>query len=199
MAKGYKRHLSNYILDKGLQLRYVAAVTVVSVLLFGALGYMAYQQESAASRNIISTLEDTDYDAELKAQIVEQLTSTDQGLVLTMVIAGLGMVFALSFYLIVLTHKVAGPLFKVSKYFDEMAEGRLSQVWPLRKGDQLRDFYEKFKDMHDTLRARQSADIAALGKFIDACDAADLGGPGEFGHKLDEAKSHRAARDRQLA
>ena len=177
----------------------MAAVTLVSATLFGVLGYMAYQQEAAASQNIINTLDSTDYDAELKAQIIEQLTNTDQGLVLTMVGAGLGMVLVMSLYLIVLTHKVAGPLFKVSKYFDEMAEGRLSQVWPLRKGDQLRDFYEKFKEMHDTLRARQSADIAALGKFIDACEAAGVGGPGEFGHKLDEAKSHRAARDRQLA
>lgn len=195
----HRRHLSNYILDKRLQLRYVAFVTILSALLSGVLGYLVWQQENSATQNIVNTLEASDYDADLKNEVVAELSGRDSNLVLVMLGAGIGMVLVLSLYLIVMTHKVAGPLYKVSKYFDEMAEGKLSEVWPLRKGDQLKDFYDKFKDMHDTLRARHVEEVAALGSFVEACEAAGIGGPGEFGHKLDEVKSYRAKRREQVA
>jgi len=195
-SKGYRRHLSNYLLDKSLQLRYVVFVTVVSAALCGALGYLVWQQEDSATQNIVSTLETSDFSAELKAEIIGELTHDDSTLVFTMVGAGIGMVFVLSMYLIVMTHKVAGPLYKVSRYFDEMAEGKLSEVYPLRKGDQLTDFYDKFKDMHDTLRARHKADIAALRRFLDACESA---GVGDLGGKLSDATKYRDEREAQLA
>jgi len=44
----YKRKLSNYLLDKKLQLRYVLIVTVLSGVIAGALGFMIYQQRREA-------------------------------------------------------------------------------------------------------------------------------------------------------
>lgn len=197
--KGHRRHLSNYILDKSLQLRYVLFVSLMSATLSGVLGYLVWQQEDSATQNIVNTLEASDFSEDLKAEIVEDLTSKDTNLLLVMFGAGVGMVIVLSLYLIVMTHKVAGPLFKVSKYFDEMAVGRMSEVYPLRKGDQLRDFYDAFKEMHDTIRARHIAENAAYGRFAEACKAAGVTGPGDFGHKLEELESYRAKRDSQVA
>ena len=51
----------------------------------------------------------------------------------------------LAVYGIKMTHKVAGPLFKVSLYLAKMRDGRFDKVYNLRKGDQLVDFYEHFK------------------------------------------------------
>src|SRR5687768_4694565 len=48
----YKRKLSNYLLDKKLQLRYVLVVTILSGVIAGALGFMIYQQRRAASESI---------------------------------------------------------------------------------------------------------------------------------------------------
>ena len=192
---GHRRHLSNYILDKSLQLRYVLFVTLVSAALFGALGYMVWQQENSATQNIVSTLEGSDFGSELKAEIIGELSKDDSSLVLTMAGGAVMMIVVLSGFLIVMTHKVAGPLYKVSRYFDEMADGKLSEVYPLRKGDQLADFYEKFKDMHDTLRARHKADVAALGRFLEACEDAS----GDVATKLDAAREYRARREAQLA
>jgi hypothetical protein len=194
--KGHRRHLSNYLLDKSLQLRYIVFVTVVSALLCGALGYLVWQQEDSATQNILNTLAASEYDEELKAEIIGRLTQDDSSLVLRMVGAGIGMVLVLSMYLLIMTHKVAGPLYKVSRYFDEMHEGKLSEVYPLRKGDQLVDFYDKFKSMHDTLRARHQSEMATLDRFLGAC-AGDS--PGDFGHKLEEAKAYLARRQGQLA
>ena len=45
----YKRKMSNYLLDKKLQLRYVLLVTILSGIISGSLGYLIYQQRHSAS------------------------------------------------------------------------------------------------------------------------------------------------------
>src|SRR5690242_4771574 len=52
----YKRKLSNYLLDKKLQLRYVMFVTILSGAIAGSLGYLIYQQRHTASASIESDL-----------------------------------------------------------------------------------------------------------------------------------------------
>jgi methyl-accepting chemotaxis protein len=162
----YKRKLSNYLLDKKLQLRYVLVVTILSGIIAGALGFMIYQQRRAASESIEDDL------AELTAKgagndkfeerISDSLSEQDMELVYKMVGVGVALVIILSLYLVIMTHKVAGPLYKVTIYFDRMADGRLGVVTPLRKGDMLVDFFTSFKDMHDEVRARAQADVSTL-------------------------------------
>ena len=189
----HKRKLSNYLLDKKLQLRYVIVVTVLSGVIAGALGFMIYQQRRAASESIekdlaVLTQKDASQD-KFQEEIASDLQSDDQMLVYAMVGVGMGLVIILSLYLILMTHKVAGPLFKVSMYFDRMADGRLGIVTPLRKGDMLVDFFTSFKDMHDTIRERAKADVATMEKSLEALRSAQASGDyrGEAKDKLTEA------------
>ena len=88
------------------------------------------------------------------------------------------LIVVLSAVLVVMTHKVAGPLFKVSMYFDRMSDGKLGVVTPLRQGDMLQDFYANFKDMHDAVRVRANADINAMDKAGQALRAS--GNQGDY-------------------
>jgi hypothetical protein len=205
----YKRKLSNYLLDKELQLRYVLLVTILSGVIAGALGYLIYQQKRAASESIEKDLQAlTQRDAgqeDFQETVASGLESEDRALVYKMVGVGVGLVVILSLYLLIMTHKVAGPLFKVSMYFDRMAVGRLGVVTPLRQGDMLQDFYINFKDMHDAVRARAIADHETLDKALaslrDAKSKADY--RGEAQSKLDEAlddlEKHLTERKKNLA
>lgn len=205
----YKRKLSNYLLDKKLQLRYVLVVTMLSGLIAGALGFMIYQQRRAASESLEKDLqvlaqEDSTND-QLQEQIASDLESEDQALVYKMVGVGIGLVIILSLYLVIMTHKVAGPLFKVSMYFDRMADGRLGVVTPLRKGDMLQDFFASFKDMHEVVRARSQADVDSMAKAVTALrnaqNQADYRGEarGKLVDALDELDKHVADRKAKLA
>ena len=166
----YKRKLSNYLLDKKLQLRYVLLVTVLSGMIAGALGYLIYQQRRAASESIEKDLQSlTDNDASqdnFQDRVASDLAAADRELVYKMVGVGVGLVLILSAYLVIMTHKVAGPLYKVSMYFDRMAVGKLGKVTPLREGDMLQDFYSNFQEMHDAVRAKAIADADALEKAV---------------------------------
>ncbi len=206
----YKRKLSNYLIDKKLQLRYVVVVTLLSAVIAGSLGAMIYRQRHRASESIERDLMALDNQfndkqtEDLKQNIPEQMAAEDRNDALTMVGVGLGLAIILSGYLLIMTHKVAGPLFKVSMYFERMSRGQLGKVTPLRSGDMLQDFYLTFAEMHDAVRARAIEDNDALTAALDELKAsknvADYRGEARavLDEELDQLARHVAARKAAL-
>ncbi len=211
--KGYKRHFSNYLLDKSLQLRYIGFVTILSIIITSSLGYLIWRHEDRASQRTLEQIEslkkpprndkEIQYTEESVAPIrksaVEGNKKRDRKLIFTMFGVGIGLIFVLSLYLLIMTHKVAGPLYKITMYFDKMRGERLGDTWPLRKGDMLRDFYGNFKEMHDAVRARHKSDNEAVRRFLDACESAGVSREGALGHQLDELETYHKSRDEALS
>ena len=199
----HQRKLSNYLLDKKLQLRYIFLVTILSALISGALGYMIYDQRRTASESIERDLQAlTQADAsrqEFEDHVASVLAADDQALIYKMFAVGLGLVVILSAYLVIMTHKVAGPLFKVSSYFDQMTEGRLGSVTALRRGDMLQDFFSDFKAMHESLRARSQADVEVMERAAAALRGAETTASGKLDDALTALDHHVAQRKKQLA
>ena len=107
-----------------------------------------------------------------------QINALERGRVLILWVligTGLLLVLGLAVYGIKMTHKVAGPLFKVSLYLGKMQQGRFDKVWNLRKGDQLVDFYEHFKTAHAGIVTMEKADIDKLKAVISAAEQAGAG------------------------
>lgn len=67
---------------------------------------------------------------------------------------------------IVVTHKIAGPIFKMKKQLRALRDGDYKVPYPLRKGDELVDFFEEFRSMVTALRRRQEEEIALLDRAI---------------------------------
>jgi hypothetical protein len=88
---------------------------------------------------------------------------------------GVVLSLGLAVYGIKMTHKVAGPIFKVSLYFAKMRDGRLDKVYNLRKGDQLVDFYEHFKQAHAGVVKLERDDVERIRELIAAAEAAGAG------------------------
>jgi hypothetical protein len=93
-----------------------------------------------------------------------------------MIATGFVLVLGLAGYGLKMTHRVAGPLFKVSLYLGKMRQGRFDKVYNLRKGDQLVEFYDHFKLAHGGVVAMQRDDIARIAAVIAAAEGAGLGG-----------------------
>ena len=170
---------------------------MLSAVISGALGYMIYDQSRLASESIerdlkVLTLADTS-----RQEFTSILADKDQALIYEMVALGCGLVIILSAYLVIMTHKVAGPLFKVSTYFDQMAEGRLGTVTPLRRGDMLQDFFGDFKTMHESLRARAHADVAVMERAVTALR--EGGARGKLDDALTALDQHVANRKKHVA
>ena len=63
---------------------------------------------------------------------------------------------------IFVTHKVAGPIFKMKRHLRQVAKGQLQVPWGLRKGDELVHFFDAFRDMVAALRIEREAHIERL-------------------------------------
>ena len=91
-----------------------------------------------------------------------------------MIATGIALVLGLALYGIKMTHRVAGPLFKVSLYLSKMRDGRFDKVYNLRKGDQLVDFYDQFKHAHGGIVTMQRDDITRIAAVVAAAEAAGM-------------------------
>jgi hypothetical protein len=199
----HRRRLSNYLLDKRLQLRYVIVVTLLSTLICGVLGTLIYRQEQQASSFLEEQLKAmsegsaNQNERELQVEITRDIESGDRALVGKMALAGLGLVVILSAYLVVMTHKVAGPLYKASLYFDKMAQGRFAKVTALRRGDMLQDFFSSFQEMNDAMRGRMIADLDVMERACKAARQANVSG--ELAAEVTHLEQHVAERRAQLS
>jgi len=166
----YKRKVKNYLLDVGLQLRYTAAIVIVAVALTIVLGHRIYRATQDTSKVILWTgLVDPATSQELQSQFAQSDRTVlfgfiGFGVILVLSIGGVG---------ILLTHKVAGPLYKISSFFGRIRDNKLGPApAKLRKGDELQDFYLSFREMHTAIRGRTEEDVRVLENALAALEGA---------------------------
>ena len=96
--------------------------------------------------------------AALVGQRKVMLSSLFGGLALLVVLIG--------FAGIIVTHRVAGPIHKMKMNLKAVADGHLRVPTPLRKGDELVEFFETYRSMVIALRSRQEEEIQRIEKAI---------------------------------
>lgn len=83
--------------------------------------------------------------------------------------------------IIVMSHRVAGPMFVMTRYMSALAEGKYPVMRDLRESDELKDFFAHFKATVERLRSRDKDE----GKRIQ--DALEVLSPMVSGKKAQEA------------
>lgn len=101
---------------------------------------------------------------EQSTQLAEQRSTVAWALTGVLV----ALVLLIGFAGIIVTHRVAGPIFKMKRHLREVGEGHLKVPGALRKGDELVHFFEAFADMVRDLRKRQEAEIAKLDEALES-------------------------------
>ena len=172
-APKYKRRMRNYLLDVGLQVRYTMTIVIVALAVTAGLGYKMYQATRDISKVIeLSGMADPAVGAELRGQFAE----SDKWVLWGIVGFGVVLVFSVSAVGILITHKVAGPLFRIAGFFSRVRESRMGAIPPpLRKGDELQEFYGSFREMHQALRDGIQSDAHELGLALSALGEAGGG------------------------
>jgi hypothetical protein len=192
----YKRKVRNYLLDVGLQLRYTATIVIVAVFLTAGLGFKMYQATRDVSKVILWTsLVDPSSAEELQAQF----SNSDR--VVLWGIVGFGVVLVLSIGAvgILITHKVAGPLYKMATFFGRIRDNRLGAAPnSLRKGDELQDFYLSFRDMHQSIRERTEEDVRVIGNAVSVLETTPDARSPSLQRALDELRALRKRKEESL-
>lgn len=168
----HQRRLRNYLLDPKVQLKFTVIMVVLTTVLTASLGYFWYGEVRTTSSmlrvNALSSL-----GSDVADKIDQEVAQYDRRRLLVLI--GFGVLLALlsAGYGIIVTHKVAGPIFKMTRHMKDIEANRLYRLWGLRKGDQLQEFFSSFQGMHAALRERVEKDMIVLNQLIAAIDRGD--------------------------
>lgn len=160
------RRLGNYLLDRTFQLKYVAMILGLSVLISFALGLFLVEQMRENSRML-------QLDAELDPVFAEQLAASDTRAVLVLVGALMLFNLLLAIGAVVVTHRMAGPIFVFRRYLRMLSDRRIPQVRALRRGDEFSDLIDELRGTVEAIERGYEQDLEVAGRIRAALD----GGP----------------------
>ncbi len=154
MAQQYKRRLIP-IVDRAFQFKYTGVILLVAAVTSTVLGFFllkAYQEMN----DIIGL-------ADISPEIGDKLNKDDATRVFQIIIFSLvGEVAVLGVLGLLITHRVCGPIFVITKHFGTMLDGKYPSLRPLRQGDEFAPMFELFKQLVDKQRDRDSNEVRKL-------------------------------------
>ncbi len=189
----YKRKMTNMLVDSRFQLKYTLFLVLVSLAVFSVLGWLYYSERQTTTElmeidaNVGKLLEqggaapgiDAEYAKAFDADIEEDTASRDTRTSVAMLAAVAGLVLILMMAGIWLTHKVAGPLYALSRFMEAAQEGRWKDIRAFRKGDEFLYLAEQFQKLAGRIQERHKQELVSLL---------------ETAQSLSEGKSQEAAR-----
>ena len=92
---------------------------------------------------------------------------------------------ALSFWCIVATHRICGPVFVLQRYMSQLAAGRIPTLRPLRKKDEFKELYAVCSRAVESLKTGRRTELMLIEQARDALNKA----------KANEGQEHRNALD----
>jgi hypothetical protein len=160
MAQQYKRRLIP-IVDRAFQFKYTGIILAVAAVTSTILGFFLWR--SYLEMNEILSV------AGVIPEIGEQLNSADSKKVFLITIAALvGEVVVLGVLGLLITHRVCGPIFVITRHLTTMAEGKLPAVRPLRAGDEFATMFETFRKVVEDQKVRDRSEADKLKPIIAA-------------------------------
>jgi nitrogen fixation/metabolism regulation signal transduction histidine kinase len=195
----HKRSVRNYLLDSRFQLKYAGFLVAVAMAISAAMGSALYAStrsvvtESSAlvdeslkvseisrmnigdfasdSRELLTEF-NREADAHDRAIANQQasLVAHQRGMIVSLVGFLALMVVLIGLLGIYFTHKVAGPVYKMTKLLKQVGAGNLRVDARLRKGDELKDFFVTFTDMVASLRQFEAQQLEQIENALGALD-----------------------------
>lgn len=173
-----KRRLRNYLLVPAFQLKYTAMVVGVTVIVASVLGVLAYNYSTGQTQMLtINKIEakGSAIDEGFIRDLERYSEEADRKVAIRIVGGVFLLAIALGFTGILVTHRLVGPVYRLKVCARAVRDGRLAlAVNGLRKGDELQDLFEAFREMVASLRTAQQRDISELDVAIEKARAAGL-------------------------
>ncbi|NOZ88246.1 MAG: hypothetical protein GXP49_18695 [Deltaproteobacteria bacterium] len=169
--KGYVR--KTYLVDKRFQLKYALLIAlgagIISIGFGAAVYYKTTEATHIASTAMLSWsapdregAPGMDMDAEAIEKIQGAMETHDRDVLLAISLFVFALVVVLALWGVLVTHRIAGPIYAISRYLDQITAGKLANIRPLRKKDELKEFFKTFNEMVDALKSRTRDDVEAL-------------------------------------
>jgi len=159
--KRYRR--KNYVIDRRFQFKYTGIIVLIGAAIALVCAYFIYQawRENTELLAISQSI----------ANEINQRESSKVfwavGIFVVLEVAGLFL------WGILVTHRIAGPLFIIDRYLGALRSGIYPDMRPLRRRDELQQFFESFSGMVDSMRERETQELEAISAALDKLPEGD--------------------------
>jgi len=156
-----------YLVDRHFQLKYTALLVACGGIIMTLFG-LAVVREVHANSELLEgkRIEESLLGAAGKvpslADFQDSLSATDHRMTLVILGTALATAIALGLIGLLVTHRIAGPVLVLSRYAQALAEGRFPRMRALRRNDELKAFFQVFRDAIEQLREKQAAEATKL-------------------------------------
>ncbi|MGC2423534.1 MAG: HAMP domain-containing protein [Nitrospirota bacterium] len=148
----------NYFVKKGFQSRFVARFLIVAVAGFAAAGYLVYRSAGKSAEELF-------YSNHFRLKSTSDLVIP--ALLKVNLLVALLILAAVSIVVLVISHRLAGPIFRLGKSAERIGNGDLTGSFDLRARDEIKSLSESFKQMNGSLR-EQFADMKREASAIES-------------------------------
>lgn len=162
-AKTY--HRRTYVVDRRFQLKYTGLIVLIGAVIAFVAAYFIFQSWKENTELLALTMPD------LAGTIQEREAGKIYwavGIFVVLEIAGL---FAWG---ILITHRIAGPLYIIDRYLEAIRSGFYPDMRPLRTHDELQQFFSSFSSTIDGLRQRELNELSVIEQALEALPAGEV-------------------------
>jgi methyl-accepting chemotaxis protein len=131
------RSQNRFLVNFKFQLKYAAIVATLSSAVFAVLGYKFYQSEIGKQR--LLQIQHPD--------LLEMIQTQDHTTLYYLIGFFVIQILSILFLGIMLTHRIAGPIFRVQNDLETAIEtGQIPVIRPVRKNDEFKGFFDALHD-----------------------------------------------------
>ena len=143
-----QRKLKNLLINPKFQLRYVVFTTMWGLILVLINAFIFYH---FISENYEVFIELNDITDEAKKVLYQELYQ----IIYILISSSIIFLIIIGLFGIVLSHRIAGPMYKFRKTFKEIKEGNTNLRIHLRPNDSFKEVASEFNTMMDSLVKKQ--------------------------------------------
>ena len=148
-----KHRRRTYLIKTGLQLRYMGIIISTMLLVAFGVGWIIYHTSWSRIANT----------PDLTLDKLSDIFDSVNTILMRWIIV---FILAIAILSIFVSHKIAGPVYRLEETAKFIASGDLTQQIQLRHGDELQDLQEAFNLMSESLRKMVAKDREVIDKLV---------------------------------
>lgn len=148
-----KHRRRTYLIKTGLQLRYMGIIISTMLLVAFGVGWIIYHTSWSRIANT----------PDLTLDKLSDIFDSVNTILMRWIIV---FILAIAILSIFVSHKIAGPVYRLEETARMIASGDLTQQIHLRHGDELKDLQEAFNLMSESLRKMVAKDREVIEKLV---------------------------------
>ncbi len=150
-----KHRRRTYLIKTGLQLRYMGIIITTMLMVAFGVGWIIYHTSWSKIANT----------PDLTLDKLSMIFDSVNMILMQWIVV---FIFIIAILSIFVSHKLAGPVYRLEETSKIIASGDLTHQVHLRHGDELGDLQEAFNQMSDSLRKMVATDREIIERLISA-------------------------------